>query len=1522
MKPEPGRYLPASWLTRGGSRPSLGGRWLRGALFAAAVLPLSALAAVVDLTDTMTFSPVSFNPGATTQMTVLLINNNTDASTGTAIANTPLPAGFSIVGASTTCGGSPSFAAAGATSFSASGLTVPGVTGGTSGNCSIVYTLTSQTPGNYSGTVASGSISGTVDGVAVTNQSTSDVSASVVVNTPSRMGLSKGFNPATVTIGGESTLTFSVGNPNNFDIAGVSVPDTLDANLSLVGTPTYACNNGGPSGNAIVSGQTVSLPALTLTAGTTCTVTAGVQVAAGFQGQIPNTIKAAEVTNTSAGPSVTPGGDVGAWLSVQNALELAKGFNAGTAYAPGPPITFTLTLYNNLQTPQTGAQITDIFPVQGGVPLFSMVAVNGSPVQQNTCGFASSSLPLDGDTQLAVTGGTVPALGSCQITLWISMNAVPSGGVLTNTVYGTAPNGPQAKTDQTAVDHDVSASVTVSGATPAALSLPVDKIFCPATDRNCWSHNGGSYNLTVLAPATPGAVVAYVNTYVANQYSYTGMTQWRVQDDLNETGDANNSGKILRLPAGLSASDIQVFSYDGNSKCDLSAMNIQLGPNISPTHFDATFGGAVNGAVNPGTISYCMISFPVVLDASATPPESVYGTYRNSILQPSDSSNPYGASNNKGIVATATSPQNGPSLALGGAVTNRSLTVLGPLQVSKTFQTPQIGSGGVSRMVITLLNYSAQQVDGVSFQDILPAGSAGGQMQVAPGGGNPSFSSCSGPAAGPTSNPGVTGSTTLAFSGITLLAGSPATPSQCVVSIDVTGDINGSYPNTIAANAVSGTAAGKTITNFAASNTAALTVADLALTLTKQFDRTTVKTGEYAVMTLTLINNQSAQGEQLNNVSLTDTFPAGMFLSGNPALTASCTAPGSATNANVTANGTAGIQVSGMTMAPGGTCTITARVETTSTVTLNNVIPKGTVTTVEKVTNPSDVSAPLATLAGTVVTKSIAPSTVAVGQPATVTLRLTNATNGAVTGINVFDQINPAGGYGDVNGANTYPIAVPAGDFVPPNAPWQVVPGSVKLLPKAGCSLTGTPTVVAGTGNDSVQVSGISAAPGTFCDVTFQVVVPAGTSSVLGTYFNAVPQSNVTGGANACADPANTHAGGQACYTSAELSVMASGKLQITKSVKPSGALDGFTFTIASTNGCDLSNLTLTGTTDATGVLAFNLPVFTDKTKAAKCQYSVTETPKAGYALDTAASTNPLTGITLNDDGSNAAITAISVVNNKLPPPTFSLSKSIARRNMPADQFVLTISGTPKAGETSTPSVTTTGASTGVQAVQASVVGDIGTIYGGSESMAAGSGTTLARYTQSVACTNTGPTDVSAITSAAALATGVKLQQGDAIACTITNTPAPLSMTTLTVTKTLSGGPSGYSGSFPIAVACTMDGNPVTGITPASTAKVTASSSASGQVVFGNIPQGAFCTVSEDQASLPKLYGYSWATPEITQWTQPIAASGSQATVANKLTGSGTTQAVPALNAWMLALLGLLVAVFGVCLQARRGQPG
>jgi Surface adhesin CshA non-repetitive domain 2 len=130
------------------------------------------------------------------------------------------------------------------------------------------------------------------------------------------------------------------------------------------------------------------------------------------------------------------------------------------------------------------------------------------------------------------------------------------------------------------------------------------------------------------------------------------------------------------------------------------------------------------------------------------------------------------------------------------------------------------------------------------------------------------------------------------------------------------------------------------------------------------------------------------------------------------------------------------------------------------------------------------------------------------------------------------------------------------------------------------------------------------------------------------------------------------------------------------------------------------------------------------------------------------------------------------VVTNTAKAPTISLQKALAGtgRVAPSDQFRLIATG---AGVPA--SVATTGTGSAITSAPMTILATSGSPYSLDEAMYAGSSSTIDKYLQAVACTNSNSlgTNVSGQTS---LPINVIPAQGDGISCTITNTPATLSL--------------------------------------------------------------------------------------------------------------------------------------------------
>jgi acyl CoA:acetate/3-ketoacid CoA transferase alpha subunit len=135
-------------------------------------------------------------------------------------------------------------------------------------------------------------------------------------------------------------------------------------------------------------------------------------------------------------------------------------------------------------------------------------------------------------------------------------------------------------------------------------------------------------------------------------------------------------------------------------------------------------------------------------------------------------------------------------------------------------------------------------------------------------------------------------------------------------------------------------------------------------------------------------------------------------------------------------------------------------------------------------------------------------------------------------------------------------------------------------------------------------------------------------------------------------------------------------------------------------------------------------------------------------------------------------------VTNTPKAPTLTLQKALggSGRIASADQFSLSATGTGAPA-----AVTTTGSGTAVSSSALTFTATPGSSYSMNEAMASGSASVLTQYSQIVACTNTGPTDPKVLTSLPIVVTPV---HGDAISCTVTNTPR---MATLELTKVLGG---------------------------------------------------------------------------------------------------------------------------------------
>ena len=258
--------------------------------------------AVVAPTVSKTFSPDPIVINGTSTLTISLGNTNTlDATLSAALVDTlPTAGNGDVVVAPTpniagTCASANLSAVPGATSITyANGATIP------AGGCTILVDVTSGTAGTYTNTISAGALQTDL------GNNVAAASDTLTVNLTSPPTVTKSFSPGTITAGGSSQLTISLGNIN---ASAITLLTNMDDNLptgvvaTSVNTVATTCTDAlvDISNNARVrytSGATIPSGG--------CNIV--VNVTSNTLGTVTNTI-AANALQTNAGNNANPASD-------------------------------------------------------------------------------------------------------------------------------------------------------------------------------------------------------------------------------------------------------------------------------------------------------------------------------------------------------------------------------------------------------------------------------------------------------------------------------------------------------------------------------------------------------------------------------------------------------------------------------------------------------------------------------------------------------------------------------------------------------------------------------------------------------------------------------------------------------------------------------------------------------------------------------------------------------------------------------------------------------------------------------------------------------------------------------------------------------------------------------------------------------------------------------------------------------------------------------------------------------------
>lgn len=914
--------------------------------------------------------------------------------------------------------------------------------GGLLGKCEIVVEVSVNAAGAPVNTIAGGSVTGTGNGVGVSNADPAMQSITVLsLNAPT---ISKSFSPGTIVKSDQrSKLSIVIGNTanvtRNLPLNDATAPsgnafairDILPTGLAIanpLGNVTSTCaGSGGVAPTfAPVAGDTQLIAyGGTVPAGGTCTLT--VDVIGTPQGDnnqsngYLNTIrKSLDFGNAR---NLVPTSDATATATVKSALFVSTAFTPGTV-AAGTLATMTITLANASPLNPITVSVDD--PIIDGLAVISPgYGLTVSGISLANCGTGGGA--VTGDTRgVTITNAVIPAGGSCVATVTYT-GTVPAGAgsnaiqTYTNSIRLTNVH----PADPNVIGNSASSQVNVGS------QLGVDKV---------------SSSINATSPVAPGNPVQY--TVTLKNFALTTLLNVHVQDT---------------LPVGFTALTGGTYTPSFSGACTGPLTDTISGSPGAPTFTIASI--AAGSGPNPAS---CVIVFYAMVPANAATGSS--SAYSNTI--------PVGAAGNGGNTVTNGSPSQ-----------TVTATVASVIAVNKIYNPASTFEGTISRYTVTFTNLSAMPLTAASFTETLPQLSATQQLVIADTAA--ASSTCVGATVA-----AVPGTRTLSISGATIparAANGTGAYGTCTVSVNIVGPA-GTYNDALVAGELAGTETLSDNTTRTAvsplAGTGGTTMAyTSALTAAKSFSPATISSGGTSRVTIRLTNTAAGT---LNNVSVVDgtytqadgtvtpAMPTGMVLA-TPLYTHT-TCGGSPVITGVA--GAALVRLTGAVLPPSGACDFQFDVTATGAGNWINTLGIDSVTATGGVKNTAAIPATLFnnTTGGVVVTVNTSPNNLSAPGTATLlTIQIQNTGTVDLTNLALTD-------YFTTNGASGGPL-------------------SGMIIASTPNATTNCPSGIAAATADgtSVALSDATLAHGATCNLTVNV-----TLRTTGAISNTIPVGAVT----------------------------------------------------------------------------------------------------------------------------------------------------------------------------------------------------------------------------------------------------------------------------------------------------------------------------------------------------------------------------------------------------------------------------
>ena len=559
-------------------------------------------------------------------------------------------------------------------------------------------------------------------------------------------------------------------------------------------------------------------------------------------------------------------------------------------FAPDPTsVTGTSTLTFTLSNPNdvviSGASFTDTFPnILSGAPS-DMVVASPATYSTNGCGTPTFA-PTAGAGSISFSDGTIPANGSCTVSVQVSTTAIGTyDNNSSNLLIGTTDTGNSA-IDSLVVNDDPPTPAPICGYILGEWTVPSSAVDPPDL-------SGGlpTIQASDVSTALSSVGSGLASTSIVSNQGYNDNFSWKADGDFETGAFVPSQNNYFRFQVDTSQyTQVSLTFWAWRTQNGPKDLHIYYGTTGSPpetlkTSFTEALGTGIGSARTWTSFS---IDFTGNTSTTGDTYFYIYGANSNN-------SNP-------------------------GADLHLDLITLNGCQVpdlptlTKSFSPDPVAVNGTSTLTFTLTNPNSVDLTGAAFSDTYPANlvnetpasalttCTGGTVTAADGGGSVSLSGGTIPASG-----------------------------TCTVTVDVTATTSG--PHTNVSGFISTTETGENTgpDGFATDTLTALVTPDIS----KQFAPNPILVNGTSTLTFSITNPNP--DNQLTNVAFSDTYPANL-VNATPA-NASTTCTGGTVTA-VDGGGT--VSLSGATIAGGGSCSV--QVDVTSAVVGSYANTSGAVT--------------------------------------------------------------------------------------------------------------------------------------------------------------------------------------------------------------------------------------------------------------------------------------------------------------------------------------------------------------------------------------------------------------------------------------------------------------------------------------------------------------------------------------------------------------------------------------------------